>query len=68
MTKHFMIEALYPVSYLLYYICVLCCLQAPNMDAKIVDEHGKSLPPGKDNVGEICMRGPNIMKVSTRIH
>ena len=33
----------------------------PEMSAKIVDDDGRILPPGKDNVGELCMRGPNVM-------
>ena len=35
----------------------------PNMTAKIVDpETGKTLPPGPKNVGELWVKGPNVMK------
>lgn len=35
---------------------------APNMEAKIVNiETGESLPSGKENIGELCVRGPNVM-------
>lgn len=32
----------------------------PGVDMKIMDEHGNELP--HDTVGEICVRGPNVMK------
>ncbi len=32
------------------------------VDLKIVDPHGRPLPAGRDNVGEIVMRGYNVMK------
>lgn len=34
----------------------------PNGEFKIVDSHGKVLPSGSANVGELCYRGPNVMK------
>ena len=33
-----------------------------NMRAKIVDEDGRSLPPGPSNTGELLLAGPNVMK------
>ena len=36
---------------------------APNTSARIVDvETGAALPPGRANVGELCVRGPQVMK------
>jgi long-chain acyl-CoA synthetase len=32
------------------------------VDLRIVDEKGNDLPPGEDNVGEILLRGHNVMK------
>jgi long-chain acyl-CoA synthetase len=32
----------------------------PGVEMKIMDEHGRELPHG--TVGEICVRGPNVMK------
>ena len=32
----------------------------PSVDAKVVDEEGKELPPGE--VGELAVKGPNVMK------
>ena len=32
----------------------------PGVDAKVVDEEGKELPPGE--VGELAVKGPNVMK------
>jgi long-chain acyl-CoA synthetase len=32
----------------------------PNVDVRILDPQGRALPPGE--IGEICARGPNIMK------
>ncbi|MCS7036682.1 MAG: AMP-binding protein [Saprospiraceae bacterium] len=37
-------------------------LPVPSTDVRIVDEQGKPLPPGRDNVGEIQAKGPQIMK------
>jgi long-chain acyl-CoA synthetase len=34
-------------------------LPVPDVDSKIVDAEGRSLPPGE--VGEVCVRGPNVM-------
>lgn len=34
----------------------------PGLQIEIFDKHGKSLPPGKANVGEIVISGPNIMQ------
>lgn len=36
-------------------------LTVPNAVSKIIDESGKSLPPGEKNVGELCVKGPNTM-------
>lgn len=33
-----------------------------NGSYKIVDSDGTLLPSGKDNVGELCYKGPNVMK------
>ena len=35
-------------------------LPFPGVDAKVVDEEGKELPPGE--VGELAVKGPNVMK------
>jgi long-chain acyl-CoA synthetase len=32
------------------------------VEARVVDPDGKPLPPGQDNVGEIVLRGHNVMK------
>jgi long-chain acyl-CoA synthetase len=32
----------------------------PNVDVRILDLHGRPVPPGE--IGEICARGPNVMK------
>ncbi|BCP66627.1 long-chain-fatty-acid--CoA ligase [Thermus thermophilus] len=32
----------------------------PSVDAKVVDEEGRELPPGE--VGELAVKGPNVMK------
>ncbi len=32
----------------------------PGVEAKVVDEEGKELPPGE--VGELVVKGPNVMK------
>jgi long-chain acyl-CoA synthetase len=37
-------------------------LPAPGTDMRIVDEHGASLPPGPEHVGEIQAKGPQVMK------
>ena len=38
-------------------------LLIPNMECKIVDpETGKCLGVGKNNTGEIWVKGPNVMK------
>ena len=34
----------------------------PTLDAKLVDEAGDELPPGPDAVGELCVRGPVVIK------
>ena len=35
-------------------------LPFPGVDAKVVDEEGRELPPGE--VGELAVKGPNVMK------
>ena len=32
------------------------------VEVRILDSEGRALPPGKDNVGEIVLRGHNVMK------
>jgi long-chain acyl-CoA synthetase len=34
----------------------------PTLDAKLVDEAGEDLPPGPDTVGQLCVRGPVVIK------
>jgi acyl-CoA synthetase (AMP-forming)/AMP-acid ligase II len=34
----------------------------PVLDAKLVDETGRDLPAGPDTVGELCVRGPIVVK------
>jgi long-chain acyl-CoA synthetase len=34
----------------------------PGLQIEIADKNGKPLPPGKDNVGEIIISGPNVMQ------
>ena len=34
----------------------------PCLDAKLVDEDGVELPPGPDTVGQLCVRGANVIK------
>lgn len=36
-------------------------MTVPNAASKIIDESGKALPPGPQNVGELCVSGPNVM-------
>jgi long-chain acyl-CoA synthetase len=35
-------------------------LPLPDIEVKILDDHGRELPPGK--LGEIAVRGPNVMR------
>ncbi|MCS6928453.1 MAG: AMP-binding protein [Saprospiraceae bacterium] len=37
-------------------------LPVPSTDMRIVDEQGNVLPPGRDHIGEIQAKGPQIMK------
>ncbi|MEY2583040.1 MAG: steroid-24-oyl-CoA synthetase [Ilumatobacteraceae bacterium] len=34
----------------------------PTLDAKLVDDEGNDLPPGPDVVGQLCVRGPIVIK------
>jgi long-chain acyl-CoA synthetase len=34
----------------------------PTMDAKLVDDDGNELPAGAVTVGQLCVRGPNVIK------
>lgn len=34
----------------------------PTIDAKLVDSNGEDLPPGPDTTGELCVRGPVVIK------
>ena len=34
----------------------------PTLDAKLVDEDGTDLPAGPDTVGQLCVRGPVVIK------
>jgi long-chain acyl-CoA synthetase len=34
----------------------------PTLDAKLVDESGEELPPGPETVGQLCVRGPVVIK------
>jgi long-chain acyl-CoA synthetase len=34
----------------------------PTLDAKLVDDDGEDLPPGPDVVGQLCVRGPTVVK------
>jgi long-chain acyl-CoA synthetase len=34
----------------------------PTLDAKLVDDEGNDLPPGPDTVGQLCVRGPTVIK------
>jgi steroid-24-oyl-CoA synthetase len=34
----------------------------PTLDAKLVDEAGEDLPPGPATVGQLCVRGPVVIK------
>jgi acyl-CoA synthetase (AMP-forming)/AMP-acid ligase II len=39
-----------------------CGRVVPVLDAKLIDELGEDLPPGPDVVGELCVRGPVVIK------
>lgn len=39
-----------------------CGVIMPTLDAKLVAEDGSDLPPGPDTVGELCVRGPIVVK------
>ena len=39
-----------------------CGPVVPCMDAKLIDEIGEDVPPGPDAVGELCVKGPNVIK------
>ena len=32
------------------------------MDAKLVDDEGRDLAPGPDVIGQLCVKGPNVIK------
>ena len=34
----------------------------PTLDAKLVDDDGTDLPPGPDTIGQLCVRGPVVIK------
>jgi len=34
----------------------------PCMDAKLVDDEGRDLAPGPDVIGQLCVKGPNVIK------
>jgi long-chain acyl-CoA synthetase len=34
----------------------------PTVDAKLIDDLGNDLPPGEDTVGQLCVRGPIVIK------
>jgi long-chain acyl-CoA synthetase len=34
----------------------------PTLDAKLVDDAGEDQPPGPDTVGQLCVRGPVVIK------
>ena len=34
----------------------------PTLDAKLVGDDGRDLPPGPDTVGQLCVRGPVVIK------
>jgi steroid-24-oyl-CoA synthetase len=34
----------------------------PTLDAKLVDDEGNDLPPGPDVIGQLCVRGPIVIK------
>jgi long-chain acyl-CoA synthetase len=39
-----------------------CGPVVPCLDAKLVDEDGTELPPGPETVGQLCVRGSNVIK------
>jgi long-chain acyl-CoA synthetase len=39
-----------------------CGPVVPTLDAKLVDEAGDDLEPGPDTVGQLCVRGPVVIK------
>ncbi len=39
-----------------------CGPLVPTVDAKLVDDLGEDLPPGPDQVGQLCVRGPIVIK------
>ena len=39
-----------------------CGPLVPTLEAKLVDELGNDLPPGPDTVGQLCVRGPVVIK------
>jgi acyl-CoA synthetase (AMP-forming)/AMP-acid ligase II len=39
-----------------------CGPVVPCLDAKLIDAAGDDLPPGPDTVGELCVRGPVVIK------
>ena len=47
-----------------YYLAkpLSCGPVVPTLDAKLVDEVGSDLAPGPDVVGELCVRGPVVIK------
>ncbi|MFV0306967.1 MAG: class I adenylate-forming enzyme family protein [Desertimonas sp.] len=39
-----------------------CGPVVPCMDVKLIDETGEAVPAGPDVVGELCVKGPNVIK------
>lgn len=39
-----------------------CGPLVPTLEAKLVDEAGNDLPPGPDTIGQLCVRGPVVIK------
>jgi len=39
-----------------------CGPVVPCLDVKLVDDEGNDLPPGPDTVGQLCVRGANVIK------
>jgi long-chain acyl-CoA synthetase len=39
-----------------------CGPVVPTLDAKLVDDAGDDLPPGPDTIGQLCVRGPVVIK------
>lgn len=35
----------------------------PNMEVRLVDDDGNDVPQSESSVGELWIRGPNVMKV-----